>query len=262
MELKTYIDQEDQLNKYFTAAIVLHIGVVFFGFAFQFFLGVDWFKNRQTNNEIKVIQSSVRVDVVAMPKFTVQELKKIQVAPPSADEKEEEVKPAQDNSKDDLVFKKKGKKVNLNNLLSNLSKKKVASGKKKKVKANIKGHSKKLRKLILEGNKVSKGTATVGDSLAQEQTEFNVYVSSLPNYVRPFWKLPSYLMERDLKCRIRVYLAANGRVLRSEIYQSSGIPEFDQKAITALKQVKNFPAPKREILARVASGEVILGFPL
>lgn len=256
--------QEDNLKKSMALAIGIHIFIIILAYFFQTLLGIDWFQNKSSIKEIEIIQSSVRVDVVAMPKFTVQELKKMDIAPPAQDEKTEEAKPSVDNSKSDIEFKKKSKKVNLSNLLSNLSKKKTAKGKKNKDQSNknLTKYRNQLQKVILEGNKVSAGTSLVGDSLAQEKTEFNSYVASLPNFVRPHWKLPSYLMEKDLKCRIRVFIGANGKILRSQIHESSGVNEFDQKALASLKQVSSFPSPKREILARVTAGDVILGFPL
>lgn len=264
MKQLTHFYQEDKLQKYLMIAVAIHLFVVLSAYLFQQFLGIDWFQNTKAIKEIKIIQSSVRVDVVAMPKFTVQELKKMEIAPPSQDEKNEEVKPSVDNSKSDLEFKQKAKKVDLSNLLSNLSKKKTAKGKQKKAKGHEKlnAHRSQLRKLVLEGNKVSAGTSLVGDSLAEENTEFSNYVSSLSNFVRPYWKLPSYLLEKDLKCRIRIFIGSNGKILRTQIYESSGVAEFDQKAMTALKQVKVFPAPKKTILTRVAAGDVVLGFPL
>lgn len=264
MEQVSNLYQEDNLKKSLALAIGVHVFLIVFAFLFQTFLGIDWFKNKSSIKEIEIIQSSVRVDVVAMPKFTVQELKKMDIAPPSQDEKTEEVKPTADNSKSDIEFKQKAKKVNLGNLLSNLSNKKEAKAKKKKTKGdkNLVKHRYQLRKLVLEGNKVSAGTSLVGDGLAAERTEFNNYVASLPNFVRQYWKLPSYLLDQNLKCRIRIFIGANGKILRSQIYESSGVNEFDQKALAALKQVNSFPSPKREILARVAAGDVILGFPL
>lgn len=264
MEQINDLYEKDKLTKYIGIAIAIHIGVVLIAYLFQIALGLDWFQNNNSQKEIKIIQSSVRVDIVEMPKFTVQELKRMDIAPPSPDTKEEEERPSADKSKSDLEFKQKIKKVNLNNLLNNLSKKNTAKRKKKKVKGNqnLNAHRKQLRKLVLEGNKVSAGTSLMGDGLAQARTAFNNYVSVLPNFVRPNWKLPSYLIDRGLKCRIRVFIAANGKILRAEIYESSGESEFDLKALSSVKQVHSFPKPDREILPRVAAGDVILGFPL
>jgi colicin import membrane protein len=264
MEQINYLSQDEKFNKYFIIAILSHVGVVVILWLFQVLLGLDWFQSRDTKKDINLIQSSIRVDVVEMPKFTVQELKKMQVAPPSQDEKTEEVEESKDNSQSDLTFKENSKKVDLSNLLNNLSNKKTAKAKVEKVKGKPEFEIDKsqLNKLVLEGNKVSKGMALVGDSLNQENGAFADYVSGLPNVVRPFWKLPTYLMEKNLKCRIRVYIAADGSLLRAQIFESSGEQEFDQKAMMAVNSAKRFPAPQKEIFARVAAGEVILGFPL
>jgi outer membrane biosynthesis protein TonB len=262
---ETHIDEN--FYRFFTKALSIHVGIVILAIVFQKILGFDLFKVKPSEKKLNIIQSAVRVDVVAMPKFTVQELKKMQVAPaPSETIKEEAPKAiVQEPKPNEVTFKEKSKKkINLKNLLSNLGKKPKAHGKRKKSKKvqDFSAHRKQLRNLILEGNKVSKGSNVVGDSLNQDNGEFSTYVSTLPNFVRPFWKLPTYLIDRDLKCRIRIFIAANGKILRSEIFESSGIEEFDKKAIAALSMVKSLPIPKSSILPRVAAGEVVLGFPL
>lgn len=260
---------DDRFTRFLTIAITAHLGIVLLGFLLQQVLNIDFFKVDIERKDLNIIQSSVRVDVVAMPKFTVQELKKMQVAPaPSEEVKEDAPTPKEEPApvkEDEVTFKKKGKKkIDLKNLLSNIGKKSNSNSKKKKTKKanDLSKHSKQLRSLVLEGNKVSQGTNVVGDSLAQDSGKFTTYVSSLPNFVRPFWKLPTYLIDRDLKCRIRIFIAANGKILKADIFESSGVDEFDQKALAALGQVKSLPAPESEILPRVAGGEVVLGFPL
>ncbi len=267
MELSLSPIHEDRFNRYFGLAVAFHILLLALGFGISKVMDLDIFKIENDPKDLKIIQSSVRIDVVAMPKFTVQELKKMKVSEPVVEQKGEEVKEKakEDIIKpDDIVIEKKEPKVNLKNLLSNLSKnEKKVKVKKGKKSGELDSKSKKeLQQLILEGNKVSAGTSTVGDSLAVEKTMFNDYVSALPNMVRPYWKLPSYLMDQGLQCRIRVFIASNGKILNTEIYESSGNNEFDQKALNSLKQVSSFPQPQSEITARLASGAVVLGFPL
>lgn len=259
---------DDNFNRFLSQAVLVHVGICILGALIQQFLGFNFFKVDPSNKKLNIIQSSVRVDVVAMPKFTVQELKKMQVAPAPTEEIKDEAPKIDTTSEpkpDEVTFKKKSKKkIDLKNLLSNLGKKPNALKEKQKTKKvkDYSEHRKQLRNLVLEGNKVSKGSNVVGDSLVQDNGEFATYISGLPNFVRPFWKLPTYLIDRDLKCRIRIFIAANGKILKSEIFESSGVEEFDQKAIAALKMVNNLPIPKGSILPRVASGEVVLGFPL
>lgn len=258
---------EDRFNRFIIQAICIHFLLIILAIVFQKVLGLE-FLNQDRDKKINIIQSSVRVDVVSMPKFTVQELKVMKVAEPPAEvvKKEEvEAPKAVDKTPEDLTFKEKGKnKIDLKNLLNNIGNKPKAKGQvdKKKNQDVLEKHQKQLRSLILEGNKVSSGTSLVGDSLKQDNSLFAEYVSSLPNFVRPYWKLPSYLLEQELNCRIKIFIAANGKILRAEIYESSGVREFDQKALAAIQKVTNLPKPTREILSRVTAGEVVLGFPL
>jgi colicin import membrane protein len=260
-----YHADEERFKRYLKIAGGAHIGVVVIILLLQLIAGINIFDNKM-KKEVTMIQSAVRVDVVGMPKYTVQELKKMRVAPAIPEDKGKS-EPSKDESKSDVEFKKVGKKVDLSKLLSNLSAKKVRAKTKKKGKTKkdfkkLLAQNKNLRSLVLEGNKVSKGTSVVGDTLQQEQTMFNDYIANLPNIVRPNWKLPTYLLDQELKCRVRVYIAANGKILKTEVFESSGVEEFDRKAIRAVKDSDPLPPPSGDILAKVASGEVILGFPL
>lgn len=96
------------------------------------------------NEKVEIIRAAVRVDVVGMPKYTLQELKEIQKkiaddpvqpAEPAKGVKEEPVakkEEAQDVIKEgDLVIQKKDKeaKKSLSNLLNSYSDKKVKAKK-------------------------------------------------------------------------------------------------------------------------------------
>lgn len=233
------------------------------------------------NLEIEIIQSSVRVDVVGMPKFTVQELKEMQrnaapaepeakpeeaAAPQVAETPKEEVK--EDVIKEgDLVVEEQKKQADFTNLLSSYSSKKV---KKKEAPAPAKAANtviagkgnKIIDNLILEGNKVSAGSALVGDITSEASSEFSSYVQAMPEKVRVHWKLPSYLLNQNLKCRIKVYLNSNGNLIKSEIVESSGVEEFDTRALRAIKDAAPFPNPSKDVGTRLATYGIILGFPI
>lgn len=256
--------QNDSFSFYLASALGAHIALVLILIAIQWFAGINIFENTKKEN-VTVIQSAVRVDVVGMPKFTVQELKKMNVSPVNTVEEVGSEKERVDKIDSDLDFKKLSKKVDLNKLLNNLSQKENKKKSKGNAKDKIKdmlAKNKSLKSLVLEGNKISKGTSIVGDNLELENSLFNEYIANLPNLIRPNWKLPSYLIDQELKCRVRIFIAANGKILKTQIYESSGIDEFDEKALKALKASDPLPAPDKNILAKVAAGEVILGFPL
>ena len=244
---------------YISISTVIHIVVVVLIF---FVKGFEWKINPQSMN---VVHSSVRVDVVEMPKFTVAELKRMQQQAGDS-EISEELTTIAPPAKTDILIKKK--KVNFMALMNNLSKKKVEKAKhQKKRKARKQGQkfgkfSGDLKKIMLAGNKLNKGKSIVGGSAGISDGVFSNYIQSLPDQVRMHWKLPSYLLNKKLRCRIRIFLNEQGVVLRSDIIESSGEKEFDARAQKAIVQSQPFPKIDPEILSRVVRGDIILGFPL
>lgn len=241
-----------------------HLGILLLAFA-----GGELVSKVFKSNDVEIIRSSVRVDVVGMPKFTVQELKKMQAQPivekePEAakGKKEETVTEQADViKKDDLVIQEEGKKKqNFLNILNDYSSKKVtAKVEKKGTQAGI--GNKNLDSLIVEGNRLSKGSALVGDYSDEQNSEFSAYVQNIPGIIRPFWKLPSYLLEQQLRCRIKIFLAPDGRLLKLELQESSGVAEFDARAQSAVRSA-TFPRPSADVGNRLTSSGIILGFPL
>ena len=225
------------------------------------------------SNDVEIIRASVRVDVVGMPKFTVQELMAMQrdALPPETEAAagaKAETKVKDDDApdvikKDDLVVEEAGKtkKGSFLNLLSDYSKKKVAKNEKPKGETKGTGN-KNLNTLVLEGNRLSKGSALVGDFSGEAASEFAAYVQTLPDAIRQHWKLPSYLLERELRCRIKIFLSQTGELLKLEILESSGESEFDARAEKAIRETAPFPKPSDAVGARLSSSGIILGFPL
>ena len=128
--------------------------------------------------------------------------------------------------------------------------------------ANSTGFSQReLQQLILAGNKLSKGSSLTGGS-GDSGDAFTQYISSLPDMIRPRWKLPSYLIDQNLKCRIRIFLNPTGRLLRAEIYESSGNSEYDRRALEAVKGTSPFPELAESFKSRGINGDIVLGFPL
>jgi colicin import membrane protein len=255
-----YLSQDDHLNSSLVKAVVIHIFIVLTGITLSYLFDLNS-SNLKVPSDIDIVQSAIKIDLVAMPTHTLKELEKIKLAPPEDTPEPEVIKnePKKKLETSKIVLKVKTKKVNVSDLLKQFSQKTVVTKKKNKKK---KFNDKALRKLVLEGNKLSQGSSTTGESIDEANHEFVSYIQSLPGKVRPWWKLPSYLLGKNLRCRIRVFLAANGAILRTEVFESSGDSEFDKKAIEALKKSSPLPKPTSSILSRVVSGDVILGFPL
>lgn len=240
-------------------------------------------KLREKNMEL--VQASVRVDMVAMPKYTLNELKNLskgveeakkEEATPAPEVKKEEAKPEpvkeevkaepKEVSKDPTPSFEEANKLKHQNFLSKLkqigNKKIDSSGNQKADKGLYGEKSTDLKQLVLSGNKLSKGVQMYGDGSSADMTAFQVYASRLPDLVRPHWRLPSFLLEKKLKCRVRVWISSNGEVARAEVYQSSGDSEYDQRAVDAVKSSSPFPRLTEDFAKRGQSGDILLGFPL
>jgi len=209
-----------------------------------------------------MIRSSVRVDIVEMPKYTLKELKRMK--PPSVRKEKKIVrKTPKSLNNNPIKFKKQVKKKTRNDFLSMLS----SMGQLKKTKIKNKkntldSHRGNIKKLLLAGNKISEGRALYGKESDMDNSIFSSYISILPDHVRPNWKLPSYLADKDFKCRVQVFLKENGELQHLEIFESSGNLEYDKRAIEAVKKSSPFDQIPKEISDRAYKGDIILGFPL
>lgn len=245
-------------------------------------------KMREKNMEL--VQASVRVDMVAMPSYTLNELKNLskgveeakkEEATPAPEVKKEEAKPEPVKEVTKEVTKEEPKveakvdptvalleanKLKHRDFLSKLkqigNKKINSTGNQKADKGLYGDKNTDLKQLVLSGNKLSKGVQMYGDGNSGDITAFQAYAARLPDLVRPHWRLPSFLMEKKLKCRVRVWIASSGEVIRAEVYQSSGDAEYDQRAIDAVKSTSPFPRLADEFAKRGLSGDILLGFPL
>jgi TolA protein len=236
----------------------------------------------QREKNMELIQASVRVDMVAMPTHTINELKNLSSGVEQAKKeekspeivKEEKVEPKVEPKAEKVAEKAEAnetafeeaqakKRKDFLSKLKTIGNKKVESEGNQKAEKGLYGEKDSaLKNLVLSGNKLKTGTAMTGDGGAAELTAFQAYASRLPDLVRPHWKLPSFLMDKNLKCRVRVWLTMSGEVARAVVYQSSGDAEYDQRAVDAVKSAAPFPALKEEFGKRATNGDILLGFPL
>lgn len=251
-----YFEQTDHIKKYLTYAVLFHVILFAIAYSSSFIFKFKPLKI-EVNKNVEMIQSAVRVDVVGLPKHTLKELEKMDLATVQETTPKEESN-QKNNETSKVEFKQTKKKISMKNLLSRYSQKKVVKKTKKQKKLKVNN----LNKIILEGNRISQGSSTTGETISEAQQAFYRYVQALPDRVRPQWKLPSYLIDKDLRCRVRIFLTSSGKIARLEVFESSGDEEYDQKAIAAIKKSAPFPKPKGTILPRIVAGDVILGFPL
>lgn len=241
----------------------------------------------EREKNLELIQASVRVDMVAMPTHTINELKNLSSGVEEAKKEEKAPEVVKETVKEEPKPEPKEEKVveakqpdagptfeeaaaakkrqEFLSKLKNLGNKKVESDGNQKADKGAYGQKESaLKDLVLSGNKLSKGTAMTGDGGGAEMTAFQAYASRLPDIIRAKdkWRLPDFLMGKNLKARVRVWLNMNGEVTRAIVYQSSGDTEFDQRALDAVKESAPFPPLKEEFGKRAMNGDILLGFPL
>ena len=258
------------LKHYVRKSLCIHSGLLLTVVLFSLVTGFFSKKQRQAN--ILLVKSSVRVDVVAMPRMTLKELKNIEVDIRGVGEKKavpDSSTPPVPQKSDGAEFKVEKKEIKFKDMLKKYSGRKRVEKAQKIVKNKHKAASslntlgsKKLKKLILAGNRLAKGNTLTGEGGAEIQGQFQEYASRFPDWVRPHWNLPGYLMNKNFQCRIRVFVSATGELIKVKVVDSSNEDEYDQKAIAAIENASPFPPPPDSIRARVIKGDIILGFPL
>lgn len=268
-------NDEKGLPFYASASFILHACVIALFIGIGIWLAKLGFAQREAN--LRLIESSVRVDMVAMPRMSIQELKSIEQmdykisdkleveAPAKKEEAAPEPTPAAAQVEDKSPTLIEEKKLSFSDMLKAEAKKKVAKSAPKaqeKKQGLDSGTLKEIQSLALAGNKLQKGTRLTGTSSGEESSAFGDYASKIPDHIRPYWRLPSYLLEQELRARIRVWLGTDGKVLKAEIFESSGNKEFDDKALSAVKQSSPLPEPPDLARASVLRGDILLGFPL
>ena len=265
------VPRSSSLGHYVRNSFAIHVGAILL--IVMFSLVRDYFTQRQRRANILLVKSSVRVDVVAMPRMTLKELKNAGVDINMKESKKivaEDVLPQTVPKKSESVeFQVKKKKVDFKNMLKQYSQKKRVEKVQKQVASKKKSSSslkqvgkKRLKQLILEGNRLAAGSALTGSGGATVMSEFQKYASRFPDWVRPHWNLPGYLIGRNLQCRIRIFVSVTGELIKAEIMDSSGENEYDRKAIASIKSAAPFVPPPESVAAKAVKGNIVLGFPL
>jgi colicin import membrane protein len=221
--------------------------------------------------KMRVVGKSIKVDIVAMPRMTIQEL---QNAEPAAGKVEPvKVEKVKDTGGDEnTVFEKKVKKPSFSDMLKKFSKRNVKKAKvkkfaKKKVDDSQQGaggiKGKSLKKILALGNRISEGSALTGSGSGENTNDtFDKYAIKVMESVKENWRLPGYLANKDLSCHVQVFIGRNGRLLNTKVVKSSGNSDYDQRAIASVKKTTTFPYPDETIQTRVGTGEIVLAFPL
>lgn len=224
-------------------------------------------------SKIRIVGKAIRVDVVAMPSMTIQELKNYE-EPAGEEVPEIAVKPQEKKEElggdEKVVFEKQVEKPNFADMMKNLSSRDV---KKEKNKISPKVESSKksgaggisadhAKKILALGNQLAQGTSLYGQSGANANDLFDKYALGVMEKVRGLWTLPGYLAGKDFRCQVQVFISSEGKLIKAVLINSSSNNDYDERAIAAIKRVVQFELPDSAIAARVSAGQIALAFPL
>lgn len=252
-----------QLKKYVRFTFLLHFAIIFFVILISFFGLWDLFFTPQEFQEVK---GAVRVDVLALPKYTLEELRRAPVQAVKKDQEEQKLKSEQNLSPQEVA--------ELEELMKDLAKKSIkmkpisaapSASKENENQQSLndeKVSKEKLQKLVLAGNKLLEGQQAQGSEDQYELEEFDRYILAVTDLVRKNWQLPSYLLKDPLKCRIQLFINESGELNYIKTLEASGVSDFDQRALDAIKAATPFPKPDEKIVKRLLEGQFVLGFPL
>lgn len=260
---------EDWFLDDFKSGLMLSIALHIFLLIIAFIVARILVPSTPKDAALEILKASVRVDVVGMPKMTIQELKALQAEMPKATPevapvKETKTEAAEAPPKpDDVVMPEASKaKKSLSEMLASYSQKKAPIAKKDQRGDKRAAKTDGLDSLILEGNRLSKGTALVGDVSDTADAPLVAYAESMLEKIRSNWRLPSFLKDKNLQCRIHVWVSGNGQLIKAEMRESSGNSDYDSKAMGAIRAAAPFSAPEPAVGDKMSQKGIVIGFPL
>lgn len=258
------------MTSFFLKSLLLHISLVAFLYATN--LAIKSITHEHERRNLKIFNSAVRVDVVSLPKLTLQEMKKMPVEPPPTEKEKESLAKSVKEKAPEKELVKKEEDPKLDKFLAEFSKKNIKEKEKAKEKKNKdqdNDNNKKkenslseIRKLIVAGNKLEKGSRIdkADPNAPTDEGEIAAYTQLVREKIKPHWLLPSDLMSKRLKCLVQVFISRQGELLDLNIFEGSGNEEFDQRAIQAIKTFAPFPPPPASIRDNARTGQVVLEF--
>ncbi len=91
----------------------------------------------------------------------------------------------------------------------------------------------------VKGNELSRGSALRGIA----KLNYENYQDTAHEHIRKYWNLPHWLSNANLNARVRVWIDAQGHILRKELTAKSIQPAFDERAMHALESATPLPPP-------------------
>lgn len=243
---------DDRLNRFIVLSLAFHF-VLFVLFAVRaYFLP----------SEPIPLERAIRVDMVALPDKRTSRLppprpaevpKPEQVkapepkpAEPAKTAKQEPAKPVvkvplkQDPTKINLNKTKQSQEAALRRLkaIEKLKNMKPAGGSTQEQKASA----------IVKGNEISAGNSLTGLTKLEHEN----YSETVHDQVKRHWNLPQWMANVNMSATVRVFIDANGGLIKKEMIRSSKNSVFDQSVMAAIDASVPLPRPPSHLVNLIA----------
>ena len=225
-------------NKTFSFFLILSLSFHFI--VILFFILSKSLPNPFKKNKNILIQNSIRIDSIGLPdlpskpKAKAKPKVKTVAIPKKQKEKKEPVKKKKNNKKSDKQTKKQK---------TNQEKKNTNSTKNEELK---------------KGNKLSQGTKEGKENLTSQQlSKITLYANHILSQTRTQWKLPNYLINKNLTAQVEIKINELGRIDSKNILISSNNKTFDDFVLEAITNAEPYPKPPADIQSFIKGGIVL-----
>lgn len=237
---------DERLSRYIGVSLALH-------FAFFVLLAVRAYV---MPSEPMPLERAIRVDIVALPDKQVAQL-------PAPRPAEESVKAEGKTSPEPLkptqpvaaappklpqktaarpAAKQDPTKINLNKTKKNQEaalKRLQAIEKLRNMQASDKPARQQTASTVVKGNEISQGNSLTGLTKIEHEN----YTESVHDEIKRHWNLPQWMANANMSATVRIFIDANGGLIKKEMIRSSKNPVFDQSVMAAIDASVPLPRP-------------------
>lgn len=233
--------QNERLNRFIGYSLAFH-AVCFIAFAVRAYFAPQ--------NQIQ-FENVIHVDMVGLPDKARPATEAPAPAPPVPQEKAQ-TPPARPELPKAAKPEPKSEspKVNLNNAKPNAAAalKRLEALERLKSSMNTEKSAQKAETAaahapLVKGNEISHGSALKGIA----KLNYENYQETAHAHIKKHWNLPHWMANANLNARVRVWIDAQGNIVRKEITSRSARADFDERALRALESATPLPRPPSEL---------------
>lgn len=211
---------------------------------------------------------SLRVDIVGLPDVLKSEKMLSKNAPTNIEEMKKQLQEAETGAKnikippsakeeikkDDMTIKplasasEKNRQKRLKNALSRI-----------KALAKITGEQDSAISQPIKGNMISHGSSISGEA---RETGKAGYLDTLRERLQDNWALPVWVARQRLSAQVQIHINSRGRLESFKFIKLSGNSQFDDAVKKTLIESQPFPLPPPDLVGRLISDGILVGFPL